>query len=250
MDDSQQAQSMGINILAYALVAGGILLLITGAFLVYPFASSRLAGVAIRQASSPTPPRETVNAVAGQPVAPEATPTLTPARPEPTGGVPLTPVPTPARPTRIVIPSIQVDAPVVGVTWRRGEPNSGGALMWDVPDQRAAGWHETSAPLGMPGNTVLNGHNTTRGEVFRDLYRMAIGDGITVYAGDVPFTYTVTEVLILKEGGQPLDVRLENARYIEPTTDERLTLVTCHPYGSLVDRLVIVAMPTQAATSP
>ena len=105
----------------------------------------------------------------------------------------------------------------------------------------AAGWHETSAPLRMIGNSVLNGHNTTNGEVFRDLYTLEVGDAITVYAGDTPHAYTVTETLLLPEAGQPLEVRLENARYAMPTDDERLTLVTCHPYGSLRYRLVVVA---------
>jgi sortase A len=109
----------------------------------------------------------------------------------------------------------------------------------------AAGWHETSAPLGAPGNTILNGHNTTNGEVFRDLYTLEAGDTITVYAGDAPYTYTVTEILILPEGGQPMEVRLENARYILPTDDERLTLVTCHPYGSLRNRLILIAHPQE-----
>jgi len=107
----------------------------------------------------------------------------------------------------------------------------------------AAGWHETSAPLGMPGNIVLNGHNTTNGEVFRDLYTLEAGDTIIVYSGDVPYTYAVSEILILPEAGQPLEVRLENARYVTTTDDERLTLVTCHPYGSLRYRLIAIAHP-------
>jgi sortase (surface protein transpeptidase) len=54
----------------------------------------------------------------------------------------------------------------------------------------------------------------------------------------------VTEVLILPEAGQPLEVRIENAYYVLPTDDERLTLVTCHPYGSLRNRLIVIAHPT------
>jgi len=115
--------------------------------------------------------------------------------------------------------------------------------VWDVPDGYTVGWHETSAPLGVPGNTVFNGHNTTNGEVFRDLYTLKAGGGITVYSGDVSYAYDVSEILILPEAGQPLEVRRENARYILPTDDERLTLVTCHPYGSLRNRLIVVAFP-------
>jgi len=138
-----------------------------------------------------------------------------------------------------------VDAPIVPVSWYTTEIAGQVQATWEVPDQYAAGWHETSAPLGQMGNTVLNGHNTTYGEVFRDLYKLEAGDPIIVYAGDVPYTYTVSEVLILPEAGQPLEVRRQNARYIQPTGDERLTLVTCHPYGSLRYRLVLIAHPVR-----
>jgi sortase A len=136
-----------------------------------------------------------------------------------------------------------VDAPVVPVSWQTAEVDGQTQAAWEVLDMYAAGWHDTSAPLGVPGNTVLNGHNTTNGEVFRDLYTLEIGDAIAVYAGDTPYTYTITELLILPEAGQPLEVRMENARYILPTEDERLTLVTCHPYGSLRYRLIVIAHP-------
>jgi len=38
-------------------------------------------------------------------------------------------------------------------------------------------------------------------------------------------------------------VRRQNARWIAPTTDERLTLVTCWPYTGNSHRLIIVAKP-------
>jgi sortase A len=136
-----------------------------------------------------------------------------------------------------------VDAPVVTVTWETMEVDGQEQPAWEVPGMYAAGWHDTSAPLGVPGNTVLNGHNTTNGEVFRDLYTLEAGDSITVYSGDTPYRFSVAEVLILPEAGQPLEVRIENARYILPTDDERLTLVTCHPYGSLRNRLIAIAYP-------
>ncbi len=119
--------------------------------------------------------------------------------------------------------------------------------VWSVPAEGAAGWHEGTASLGLPGNTVLNGHNTAQGEVFRDLYRLEPGDRIILYSGQVPFTYDVAEKLILPEAGQPLEVRIANAQYVQPTGDERVTLVTCHPYDSLRYRLVIIARPTEQA---
>ena len=42
---------------------------------------------------------------------------------------------------------------------------------------------------------------------------------------------------------EPLDVRQANARWILPTTDERVTLITCWPYESNSHRLVVIALP-------
>jgi LPXTG-site transpeptidase (sortase) family protein len=136
-----------------------------------------------------------------------------------------------------------LDAPVVAVSWTTVEVNGQAQPTWGLPESRAAGWHNTSAALGVSGNTVLNGHNTTHGEVFRDLYKLQVGEEIILYSGTVSFTYSVTERLILPEANQPLEVRIENARHIQPTEDERITLVTCHPYGSLLNRLIVIAHP-------
>jgi sortase A len=152
-------------------------------------------------------------------------------------------MPTPAHPTRIVIPAIDVDAPIIPISWSTTEVNGQSLAAWEVPATYAAGWHNTSAPLESAGNTVINGHNTTHGEVFRDLYRLRTGDTVVVYSDDVLHTYAVSETLILREAGQPLEKRIENARYILPTDDRRLTLVTCHPYGSLRYRLIVIAHP-------
>jgi sortase A len=153
-------------------------------------------------------------------------------------------------PDRIAIPQIDLDAPVEPVAWKTGEVDGQAQAMWDLPESRAAGWHDTSAPLGVPGNTVLNGHNTTHGEVFRDLYTLDAGASIILYAGTAAYTYTVAERLILPEAGQPLEVRVENARFILPTEDERVTLVTCHPYGSLRNRLIVIAYPAEELVEP
>ncbi len=53
--------------------------------------------------------------------------------------------------------------------------------------------------------------------------------------------------MILPERDQPLSVRLANAQWIEPSTDERLTLITCWPKDNNTHRLIIVAVPIQPA---
>jgi hypothetical protein len=45
--------------------------------------------------------------------------------------------------------------------------------------------------------------------------------------------------------GQPLEVRLANARYIQPTDDERLTLATCWPYENDTYRTVVITLPEE-----
>ncbi len=149
-----------------------------------------------------------------------------------------------AVPSYLHIPILELDAPVVPIGLKTVTVKGTAARMWDVPAYRAAGWHDTSAHLGLPGNMVLNGHNTSSGEVFRDLYKVPLGALVVVRSQDgEEFAYRVKEKYILLEAGQPLEVRLENALYVQETPDERLTLVTCHPYGSLVNRLIIIAVP-------
>lgn len=148
-------------------------------------------------------------------------------------------------PTRIIIPSIGVNAHIAPVSRRLREMGGRRVLVWEVPERYVAGWHENSARPGEPGNTVINGHNTTHGEVFRELYTLRSGDTIILHAGDLAYTYSISETLILEETGQPIAVRAENARYVMPTRDERLTLVTCHPYGSLHNRLIVIARPVR-----
>ena len=118
--------------------------------------------------------------------------------------------------------------------------------VWTVPEPPIAGWHEGSALPGQAGNTVISGHNWPQDGVFRDLYRVQPGTRITVCTQSAAFVYIVSQVLLLPEEGQPLAVRQANGAYAQPTDDERLTLVTCHPYGSLANRLIVIARPAGA----
>jgi len=148
-----------------------------------------------------------------------------------------------AVPTRIVIPIIHLDAVVVPADSRLIKYEGKYYSQWVAPNTFAAGWHTYSAPLGVTGNTVLNGHHNEYGEVFRHLVDLKIGDEILVYSGDLAFGYEVVAKKILPERGQPTEVRLANAAWIMPTPDERLTLVTCWPYESNSHRLIVVARP-------
>lgn len=145
-------------------------------------------------------------------------------------------------PTRIVAPSIGLDSPVVPVAWYVEESEQGTQVLWEVA-RYAAGWHVNSAYPGNGGNIVLSGHNNTAGEVFRYLMDLERGDEIRLYVDDTVYPYTVVGKMLLEEKGMPLEIRRQNAQWIAPTDDERLTLVTCWPYSTYTHRLIIIASP-------
>lgn len=155
-----------------------------------------------------------------------------------------TPTPTPVSgpPDRIAIPSIDLDAPIVPIGWYIVEEGNQTYMIWQVADN-AVSWHKTSAYPGHGGNVVLNGHHNIKGEVFRYLVDVAVGDRVWLYVEEKVFYYTVEQKMILKEKEEPLEVRLQNASWIQPTASERLTMVTCWPYNSNTHRLVVTALP-------
>ncbi|MEP7200456.1 MAG: sortase, partial [Chloroflexota bacterium] len=145
-------------------------------------------------------------------------------------------------PTRIVLPTINVDSKVVQVGWQTVEQNGQLFSEWEVADF-AVGFHENSALPGAVGNTVMTGHNNIKGEIFKNLIMVKVGDEIFVYADDKPYRYIVAQKLLLAERDAPLAQRLQNAQWIAPTDDVRLTLVSCWPYTSNTHRVIVVARP-------
>lgn len=145
--------------------------------------------------------------------------------------------------TRIVAPTIGLDTSVIGVGWKTITLDNGGtANVWVVADY-AAGWHKNSALPGQGGNIVLSGHHNINGEVFRHTIDLNVGDIVTLYEGDQTFNYAVEDKFIVKDKGEPEAVRRENAKWIGPFNEERLTLVTCWPYTNNTHRAIVIAKP-------
>jgi LPXTG-site transpeptidase (sortase) family protein len=140
-----------------------------------------------------------------------------------------------------MIPVIELDAPV-GSSIAVDDTE---AVQYLVPEEFAAGWHDNSAALGVIGNTVISGHHNAYGKVFENLEDLENGDEVILMSGDEEFTYKIARKLILREKDQPLAIRLENARWMLPSDDERITLITCWPKNSNSHRLVLVAVPTE-----
>jgi sortase A len=127
------------------------------------------------------------------------------------------PTPAPQQATRISIPALGVDAPVVhGV-----DPAS---LRLGV------GHYEGSANPGERGNLVFAGHNDIYGEVFRDLADLQPGDEVTVYTASQRYRYVIQGWRIVK----PSDVSA-----LESTVNPSITLISCYPYLVDTDRIVV-----------
>jgi sortase A len=146
------------------------------------------------------------------------------------------------RPTRLVIPSIRVDSPVVDVNLvtrvRRGRTVS----TWQVA-RDAVGFHNSSALPGTLGNAVMSAHNNAWGRVFRNLVNVKRGDEIEVYVGDQVLHYMIEDKVLVRQARASARQRKQNAAWIGPTDDERLTLVSCWPYRRPTHRIIIVARP-------
>jgi LPXTG-site transpeptidase (sortase) family protein len=238
----------GTGCLIDLLMLCGLLLIITGTATAYPVIHDALQPTPasfgetqplLRPTVTPLPAEGQQGAGAPPAELPE-TPLLAPNQtPPPAIAVPDGAGPAAGKPTRIVIQLINLNAPIETVGWSQAD----GVSVWDIPNHFAAGWLKTSAPLGQPGNTVLDGHHNIAGEVFRYLIDLKPGAVITVYAGNQRFSYAVASMHILPDRGEPIEIRRQNAMWIQPTLDDRLTLVTCWPYTSNTHRLIVVAKP-------
>jgi sortase A len=130
------------------------------------------------------------------------------------------PQPRPEGPIRIRIPAIRVDSNVVYGT----DP--------EVLKQ-GVGHQESTANPGQQGNMVLAAHNDVYGEIFRHLDRLTPGDTVLVSTVSREFTYVVQSTNVVK----PTDTWV-----MDPTGDQRLTLISCYPYQRNDKRIIVVAL--------
>lgn len=129
------------------------------------------------------------------------------------------PTPGPGHAQRIVVSSIDVDAPVVeGDDWESLK--------------KGAGHHVGSVNPGERGNCVISAHNDIYGEIFRDLPDVKVGDEILVYTLTQVYRYVVQQTRII----DPTEVSV-----MAPTSGPVLTLISCYPYGVDTHRIVVIA---------
>jgi sortase A len=168
----------------------------------------------------------------------------------------------PEVPVRLVIPDLNIDAKVVEMGWEVINTAAGPQSDWVIP-KNAAGHHMNSATMDQSGNLVISGHNNIDGKVFEaismawddatrarvdeftDRSDILTGRRIELYdALGKPVTYSITDFFRLRDSGVSLAQRMQNARFVEPTDESQLTIVTCWPPWSNTHRLVVVAKPS------
>jgi len=151
---------------------------------------------------------------------------------------------------RLIIPKINVDVPVA---YDVGTDNDSqmAAMVNGLAHFPIAG---ASSHPGEVGNTVLAGHSSNdlfeSGDykfIFAQLDKLAPGDTIYANYHGKRYTYVVTKMEVVK----PTEV----GKLIYPTNKPVLTLITCTPLGTALNRLLVTAEqvspdPTAATTAP
>ena len=164
-------------------------------------------------------------------------------------------------PVRLVIPDLKMDVPVVEMGWRVVQTADGPRSDWVIP-KNEAGHHINSALLGDADNVVISGHNNIFGEVFKPISfawdnasrvqvdnftdRSDLLNGRTIELFDAAgqeFKYTIAAFYRLKDTGVTTEQRIANGRFMEPTDQAQVTIITCWPPTSNTHRLVVVAVP-------
>lgn len=123
------------------------------------------------------------------------------------------------RGTRLVIPTIGVDAQVYG-----GD--------YDSALERGVYHHSETADPGQGANVAIAGHRVRR--AFTLLHRLGPGDEIILYWNGVEHDYRVDSVF---------EIEPEETSILEPGDREKLTLYTCTPRFEGDRRTALIALP-------
>ena len=138
---------------------------------------------------------------------------------------------------RLIIPNINVDVPIV---W---DANASDQTSLNAAMDNGVAWFNipgANARPGELGNFVVSGHSSNdwleQGDykfIFARLEQMKVGDVIYANYNSKRYAYNVTRIEVVK----PTDVQA----LTKPVTKPTITLVTCTPLGTALNRLLIFA---------
>jgi LPXTG-site transpeptidase (sortase) family protein len=134
----------------------------------------------------------------------------------------------------IVIPKIEAVAPVIANVDPLNKSEYLKALKEGVAHAKG-----TALP-GEPGNVYIFAHSTDAfynvgkyNAVFYLLGKLAKGDEVFIYYKNQKITYVVDQIKIVSPG---------DIQYLAKNTEKNtLTLQTCYPPGTTIDRLIVIA---------
>ncbi len=147
---------------------------------------------------------------------------------------------------RIVIPAIGKNIPIKSISTRHLLNEDWKALEDEIQEALKEGvvHYPGTADPGDVGNSFITGHSSyylwdpgRYKDVFALLHNVEVGDEITVFFEQERHNYIVEEKKIVS----PEDVDV-----LKQTEDRRLTLMTCTPIGTNINRLIIIAREVEA----
>jgi sortase A len=131
---------------------------------------------------------------------------------------------------RLIIPKLNINVPI---TWNVPESNDLAAL-----ENGVAQYQGTALP-GQTGNVFIYGHSSyywwdkgSYKEIFAVLSQLKPGDKIYVTYQGKPYTYTVID---------QREVKPSQVEVLEQPNDHILSLMTCTPIGTTLNRLIVTA---------
>jgi len=145
---------------------------------------------------------------------------------------------------RIIIPRIGQNVPIVRVPTDKLIQRDWSALEKQIQEALRYGvvhFPGTAYP-GDHGNVVITGHSSyfpwdpgRFKDVFALLHQVDIGDEVVVYHDQQKYDYIVYDKKVVKPS--QVDVLTQEG-------EDRLTLITCTPVGTDLNRLIVLAKPT------
>jgi LPXTG-site transpeptidase (sortase) family protein len=136
------------------------------------------------------------------------------------------------RPTRLIVPSLGVDAPVIDIGVVDG-------VLLPPSDPRTLGWWSAGArPGAVRGGALITGHTVhTGGGAFDNLETLRKGDQVAVRTARGLIRYAVTGVTVYRKQSLARDAE----KVFSQTVPGRLVLITCEDWnGSGYDSNAIV----------
>lgn len=169
-------------------------------------------------------------------------PTLT-STPLPTSTPTPTPTPVPLPAIRISIPAIGLNSSIREIAPTVKTAADGSEIyVWEAVAYAVA-HYDSSANPGQGGNIVFSGHNNYLGEVFRYLHDLVPGDEVILYTETGEFHYQVQSSQVIPYLGVEAEGDALLQSFAGPQPTEQVTLISCWPYATNANRIVVIAVP-------